>query len=82
MNFLPAFPFATRADPLPVRFDRTHSQVDVLVRRTIDSYPSRVGDFSATIRLAAKTGPSETAQVSERFASIKTGVAGRGPFAV
>jgi polyisoprenoid-binding protein YceI len=53
--------------------DRVHSQVEVAVHATVDSFTAKLGDYDAQIDVDPATAQVTGAQFRFRFADLKTG---------
>jgi polyisoprenoid-binding protein YceI len=68
---------ANAADSLILSVDQAHSQVDVAVKATMDSFTAHLENYTASIAVDPETRRPVSATVSFKFADVKTGKTAR-----
>lgn len=65
------------ADGLVLSVDQAHSQVDVAVKATMDSFTAHLENYTAAITVDSETRRPSSATVTFKFADVKTGKSAR-----
>ena len=63
----------TRAAEKPVVVDQVHSQIEIVVKATMDSFTGKLAAFAPTFAADPGTGQIMSARISFHFNDVKTG---------
>lgn len=71
--FLALLPAALVAAERPLVVDKARSQIDIVVKATVDSFTGSLNDYDARLIVDDKTGQVKATEVRFDFINVKTG---------